>query len=144
MTLLSAGLAAAQQTVAPTPSRLDPRGDNTAEYTSSIPSRPVTAGAPSAEARMIRSQVNYGHGVRLLGIPLSINSRDGHGRFFDEILLNTQGLGTTVRIGGGPHPEEPPYRFDMTWRLNDYVNPGLVSAGQESGKFARHALHHSG
>jgi hypothetical protein len=136
ITLLSAGLAAAQQTVAPTPEPVGPpRGDNTAEYNivNSIETgyRWSSIGGNEDE---YKSQVNYDSGVRLLGSSLSINSRDGHGRFFDEILLNTQGLGNdpyesaVVRI-----QKNRLYRFDMTWRLNDYVNPGLVSAGQSSG-----------
>src|SRR4051812_39697414 len=40
-----------------------------------------------------RSDVNFGNGVRLLGSNLSINSREGHGHYFDELLLTTQGLG---------------------------------------------------
>ena len=40
-----------------------------------------------------RSDVNYGNGVRLLSSYLTINSRDGHGHWFDEIVLTTQGLG---------------------------------------------------
>ena len=135
-TFLWAGLAAAQQPVAPTPEPVGPpRGDNTAEYNvvNSVETgyRWSTIGGNLDE---YRSQVNYGDGVRLLGSSLSMNSRDGYGRFFDEILLNTQGLGNDpyesaiVRI-----QKNRLYRFDMTWRLNDYVNPGLVSAGQESG-----------
>ena len=40
-----------------------------------------------------RSDVNYGNGVRLLGSSLSVDSKDGHGHYFDQILLNTEGLG---------------------------------------------------
>jgi hypothetical protein len=36
---------------------------------------------------------NYGNGLRLLGSSLSVNSKEGHGGYFDELLLNTQGLG---------------------------------------------------
>ena len=136
ITLLSAGLAAAQQPVAPTPEPVGPpRGDNTAEYNivNSFETgyRWSSIGGNEDE---YKSQVNYDSGVRLLGSFLSINSRDGHGRYFDEILLNTQGLGNdpyesvVARI-----QKNSLYRFDMTWRLNDYVNPGLVSGGQSSG-----------
>ncbi len=134
--VLSAGLAVAQQAVAPTPEPVGPvRGDNTAEY-NIVNSFETGYRWDSIGGNLdeYRSQVNYGNGVRLLGSSLSVNSRDGHGRLFDEILLNTQGLGgdpyesAVVRI-----QKNRIYRFDMTWRLNDYVNPGLVSAGQESG-----------
>jgi len=135
LALLSAGLAAAQQPVAPTPDPVGPpRGENTAEYnivnSNELGYRWASIGGNLDE---YHSQVNYGNGVRLLGSSLSVNSRDGHGRFFDEILLNTQGLGNdpyesaVLRI-----QKNQMYRFDMAWRLNDYVNPGLVSAGQES------------
>ena len=79
---------------------------------------------------MYRSVANFGNGVRLLGSRLTVNSRDGHGRFFDEILLNTLGLGNdnyqaaVLRI-----QKNSLYRYDMTWRLNAYYNPGLTIAG---------------
>jgi len=134
LVLLSA--ASAQQTVAPTPDPVGPpRGDNTAEYNVAnsveVGYRWNSVGGNQDE---YNSQVNYGSGVRLLSSSLTVNSRDGHGRFFDEIVLNTQGLGddpyesATLRVQKNRF-----YRFDMNWRLNDYVNPGLVSAGQESG-----------
>ena len=46
---------------------------------------------------MYRSVENYRNGVRLLGSRLSVNSKDGHGHWFDEILLNTLGLGNDPR-----------------------------------------------
>lgn len=73
-----------------------------------------------------RSDVNYGNGIRLLGSTLSVNSKEGHGKFFDEILLNTQGLGndpyqfSSLRIQHNRW-----YRYDMNWRISDFVNPGL-------------------
>jgi hypothetical protein len=130
------GAASAQQTVAPTPEVVGPvRGDNTAEYnivnSFELGYRWNSIGGNQDE---YNSQVNYSSGVRLLGSSLSVNSKDGHGRLFDQIVLTTQGLGNdpyesaTLRI-----EKNRQYRFDMNWRLNDYVNPGLVSAGQESG-----------
>ena len=77
-----------------------------------------------------RSTVNYGDGIRLLSSFFTMNSKDGHGRFFDEIVLTTQGLGNdpyqnaTLRIS-----KNGLYRYDMHWRLNDYFNPGLVTDG---------------
>ena len=77
-----------------------------------------------------RSDVNYRNGLRLLGSSLSIDSKDGHGHYFDQILLNTMGMGNdpyqsaTLRI-----QKNGLYRYDMTWRLNDYYNPGLTVAG---------------
>src|SRR5207245_7832383 len=68
-----------------------------------------------------RSDENFGNGVRLLGGSLSMNSKNGHGGLFDEILLNTQGLGNdpyeyaSLRI-----QKNKLYRYDMLWRLNEY------------------------
>lgn len=81
-----------------------------------------------------RSDINFGNGVRLLGSHFSMNSKDGQGRFFDEIVLTTQGLGNdpyesaTFRI-----QKNGLYRYDMLWRENAYFNPGLTTgnaAGQ--------------
>ena len=76
-----------------------------------------------------RSDVNFGNGIRLLGSTLSINSREGQGRLFDEILLNTQGLGndpyqfTSLRV-----QKNKLYRYDFQWRENAYFNPALTIA----------------
>ncbi len=79
-----------------------------------------------------RSDVNYGNGVRLLSSQLTVNTRKGHGRFFDEIVISTQGL------GGDPYEsasfriqKNRLYRYDLLWRLNDYYNPALPIAGGE-------------
>jgi hypothetical protein len=134
--LVIAGAAGAQQVVAPTPETVGPvRGDNTAEYnvvnSFELGYRWNSIGGNQDE---YNSQVNYSSGVRLLGSSLSINSKDGHGRLFDQIVLTTQGLGNDPYESAILRVEKNGlYRFDMNWRLNDYVNPGLVSAGQESG-----------
>src|SRR5947209_6953052 len=81
---------------------------------------------------MYRSVDNYRNGVRLLGSHLTVNSKDGHGHLFDEIVLTTMGLGndpyqaTMLRI-----QKNGLYRYDMSWRLNDYYNPGLTVAGNQ-------------
>jgi hypothetical protein len=136
--LFFAGALNAQQTAAPTPEQVGPvRGDNVSEYNvvNSFETGyrwDSVGGNPDS----YNSQVNYGNGIRLLSSFFSMNSRDGHGKFFDSIVLTTQGLGNdpyesaTLRV-----EKNHLYMFDMTWRLNDYVNPGLVSAGQESGNF---------
>jgi hypothetical protein len=136
--LLALGAANAQQTVAPTPEPVGPaRGDNVSEYnivnSMEVGYRWNSIGGNSDE---YRSQVNYDSGVRLLGSSFSMNSRDGHGKFFDEIVLTTQGLGNDPYESAILRVEKNGiYRFDMNWPLNDYVNPGLVTAGQESGNF---------
>jgi hypothetical protein len=123
---------AAQQMVAPTPETVGAaRGENHGNYniTNSFEAgyRFSLVGGDLGE---YRSDVNYGNGLRLLGSSLSIDSKDGHGHYFDQILLNTMGLGNdpyesvTLRI-----QKNQVYRYDMTWRLSDYYNPGLTVAG---------------
>ena len=122
----------AQQVLAPTGEAVgSPRGENQGNYniTNSFETgyRWSLVGGDLGE---YRSDVNYRNGLRLLGSSLSIDSKDGHGRYFDQILLNTMGLGNdpyqsaTLRI-----QKNGLYRYDMTWRLNDYYNPGLTVAG---------------
>ncbi len=77
-----------------------------------------------------RSNVNFGDGIRLLGSSLIVNSKDGHGAFFDQITLSTQGLGNDPYESVSMRIEKNRlYRYDMSWRQNDYFNPGLVTAG---------------
>jgi hypothetical protein len=77
-----------------------------------------------------RSDVNYRDGLRLLNSNLTVNSKDGHGKWFDEIVIATQGLGNdpyesaTFRV-----QKNQLYRYDLLWRRNDYFNPGLTIAG---------------
>jgi len=77
-----------------------------------------------------RSTVNFGNGIKLLDNSFTMNSKDGHGRWFDEILLTTRGL------GGDPYEsaafrvqKNRWYRYDLLWRRNDYYNPGLTTGG---------------
>src|SRR5271156_5377741 len=138
LALLIAGACCAQQVVTPTQAPVGPsNGDNVSNYNigNSFETgyRWTSVGGDPEE---YKSQVNYADGVRLLGSSFSMYSRDGHGKYFDELTLSTVGLGgdpyesATLRIA-----KNNLYRFDMSWRLNDYYNPGLVSAGQQSGNF---------
>jgi len=122
----------AQQPVAPTTEQSGPvRGEDRGGYnvTNSVEFgyRWSLVGGDLGE---YRSDVNYRNGLRLLGGSFSINSKDGHGHYFDQILLNVLGLGNdpyqsaTLRI-----QKNGLYRYDMNWRLNDYYNPGLTVAG---------------
>ena len=126
------GALSAQQVVAPTQEPVGPaRGENRGDYniTNSfeLGYRWSLVGGDVGE---YRSDVNYGNGVRLLGSSLSVDSKDGHGHYFDQILLNTEGLGNdpyqfvSLRI-----QKNQLYRYDMIWRLNAYYNPGLTVAG---------------
>jgi hypothetical protein len=73
-----------------------------------------------------RSDVNFGNGVRLLGSTLTVNSKEGHGARFDEIVLTTQGLGNDPYQSANLRVQKNRlYRYDLLWRLNDYYNPAL-------------------
>lgn len=123
---------AAQQVVAPTPDTVgSPRGDGWGDYnvTQSFETgyRFSLVGGDIGE---YRSDVNYGNGLRLLGSSFMINSKDGHGKWFDQITLTTTGLGNDPYQAAVLHVEKNAlYRYDMTWRLSDYFNPGLTVAG---------------
>ena len=129
--LAAAASLTAQQPVAPTTEPIgSARGDNVGNYN-------VTQSFETGyrwrlvggNVGMYRSVDNYRNGIRLLGSSLSVNSRDGHGGYFDEIILNTLGLGNdpyqsaSLRIS-----KNRLYRYDMLWRLNEYYNPGLTVA----------------
>jgi hypothetical protein len=130
--LAAIGGLSAQQVAAPTPETVGAaRGENHGNYniTNSFETgyRWSMVGGDLGE---YRSDVNYRNGLRLLGSSFSMDSKDGHGHYFDQILLNTMGLGNDpyqsaiLRI-----QKNKLYRYDMTWRLNDYYNPGLTVAG---------------
>jgi hypothetical protein len=129
-----AGTLAAQQVVAPTPDTVgSPRGDGWGDYnlTQSFETgyRFHLVGGDMGE---YRSDANYGNGLRLLGSSFAMNSKDGHGRWFDQITLNTSGLGNDPYQSAILHVEKNGlYRYDMSWRLSDYFNPGLTVAGGE-------------
>jgi hypothetical protein len=75
-----------------------------------------------------RATVNYGNGLRLLSSSLSVQSVEGHGSAFDQIQLNTQGLGTDPYQNASLRVEKNRlYRYDLSWRSNAYYNPGLRS-----------------
>ena len=132
LSILGAVITLAQQPVAPTPDRVgSPRGDSWSDYNvvNSFEAgyRFSTVGG---NIDQYRSAVNYGNGIRLLGSFFSMNSKDGHGHLFDEIVITTQGLGNdpyqsaTLRV-----KKNRLYRYDLSWRLNNYVNPGLTTDG---------------
>ena len=131
ITTLLTGVAFTQSTVAPTNESVGPlRGLNYEGYNIR---QNFETGFRNYEVDgnlgKYRSDVNYRRGLRLLSSGLTINSREGKGRLFDEILLNTQGLGNDpyqsaiLRI-----QKNKLYRYDLTWRTNDYYNPALTIA----------------
>ena len=91
-----------------------------------------------------RSDVNFGNGIRLLGSNLTVNSKEGHGKYFDELLLNTQGLGNDpYQFASFRVQKNRLYRYDLLWRENDYYNPALtISNGQHLIDTARQLQDH--
>jgi hypothetical protein len=130
--IAACGALSAQQVVAPTTEQVgSARGENVGNYniTNSFETgyRWTVVGGDTGQ---YESVVNFRNGVRLLESSFSMNSRDGHGHYFDEILLNTLGLGNDPYQSARLRIEKNQlYRYDMTWRLNDYTNPGLTVAG---------------
>jgi hypothetical protein len=133
--LLISAVALAQPPIAPTTgdSVGDPRGDNRGEYnimnSFELGYRYATTGG---DFDMYRATVNYTDGIRLLSSSLSVQSRDGHGRWFDSLVLTTQGLGNDPYESAVLRIEKNGiYQYDLTWRLNDYYNPALTIANGE-------------
>jgi hypothetical protein len=145
--ILTAQALLAQPVVAPTPDQAgSPRGANTGDY-NVMDSFETGYRFAVVDGSMgtYRSDVNYGNGLRLLSGNLSVNSRDGHGRWFDQIVLNAIGLGNdpyqsvTLRV-----EKNKLYRYDLLWRLDDYFNPGLpVAAGLHLMDTSRHMQDHN-
>ena len=134
LTLLTAALGLAQPPVAPTNEPTQPnRGDDVSNYnvlqSFDLGYRWSTVGG---DQDMYRSTVNYTNGVRLFSSSLSVQSRDGHGGLFDQILLNTLGLGNDPYQSAVLRVEKNRlYRYDFTWRSDVYFNPALpISYGQ--------------
>jgi hypothetical protein len=84
-------------------------------------------------SQQYRSSVNYGNGIRLLAGSLAVNSVNGRGPLFDQIVLTTQGLGNDPYESAQLRVERNAlYRYDLGWRQNDYFNPGLLTGGGNS------------
>ena len=123
---------AAQPVVAPTPQRSgDAKGEDLAGY-NIVNSFETGYRFRTVEGNLgkFRSDVNFGNGIRLLGSHLTIHSKKpGTGKYFDEIVLSTQGLGndpyqfSSLRVS-----KAKLYRYDSTWRWMDYFNPALTIA----------------
>lgn len=92
-----------------------------------------------------RSDVNFGNGMRLLGSNLTMNSKDGHGAYFDELLLNTQGLGNDpYQFASFRVQKNRIYKYDLLWRENAFFNPALtVASGQHFMDTSRRLQDHS-
>ncbi|HZQ52966.1 MAG TPA: hypothetical protein VFB14_12255 [Bryobacteraceae bacterium] len=121
-----------QQPVAPTPEAVgSPRGENWSDYNfvNSFETGYRFLSVSGNEGKY-RSDENFGSGVRLLSSFFSMDSKDGHGRFLDQMIVSTSGLGgdpyssVSVRV-----EKNRLYNYNLLWRENDYVNPGLVTDG---------------
>ncbi len=140
--LLAPAFLLAQDTVAPSvdekvgPLRGENRGDYNIVQSWEFGYRFASLGGNSDK---YRSDVNYHDGIRLLNSNLTVNSKDGHGRWFDEITFATQGLGNdpyesaTFRV-----QKNQLYRYDLLWRRNDYFNPGLTVANGQHRETTTH------
>ena len=112
-------LQVARQVVAPTPDKVGPPlGENIGDYniTQSY-ELGYRFNSVSGDDGQYRSTVNYGNGIRLLGSSLTVNSKDGHGNWFDEILLNTLGLGNDPYQSATLRAQKNGlYQYNMTCR----------------------------
>jgi hypothetical protein len=131
---MAAGLLPAQQVLAPTPEQVgSTRGQDVGDYniTNSFEFGYRFATVFGNDG-LFRSDINFGNGLRVLGSSLTVDSKDGHGRYFDELLLTTMGLGNDpyesvmLRIR-----KNRLYRYDMMWRENQFYDPGVVISGGE-------------
>jgi hypothetical protein len=76
-----------------------------------------------------RSDVNYGDGYGLLSGHFRMNSKSGQGFWFDELLIDAQGLngGDANRFTSLRIQKNRLYRYDAVFRQTEYFNPGLTS-----------------
>src|SRR5205085_6800325 len=93
MILAALGALQAQQVVAPTTESVgSPRGEDKSGYnitnSAEIGYRWSLVGGNYGE---YQSAVNYRNGLRLLSGAFSMDSKDGHGRYFDQVQFNTMG-----------------------------------------------------
>src|SRR5438105_2013960 len=146
LTLILAASVWAQPPVAPTNEPTGPpRGENVSNYNIR---ESFEAGYRFREtdgnSDMYRSTVNYGSGIRLLASSLSVQSREGHGKYFDQILLTTQGLGNDPYESAALRIEKNRwYRYELTWRSLAYFNPGLsVANGTANGEHLLDTVRH--
>lgn len=124
--------AAGQPVVSPTPQAAgSPRGDNLGDYNITN-SWEVGYRFHSIDgnAGKYRSDINFGNGIRLLGGSLGVYSRDGKGRWLDELVLELRGIGNDpYQFSSLRAQKNNAYRYDLVWRSNEYYNPALTISG---------------
>jgi hypothetical protein len=131
------GLLCAQPPVAPTTNEPvgNPRGDEVSGYnilnSFELGYRWASVGG---DLGMYKSVANYANGIRLLSSSLSVQSKDGHGKFFDHLQLTTSGLGNDpYEFASLSIDKNKWYRYDLVWRQSEYFNPALtISNGQHA------------
>ncbi len=130
--LLTTSFLQGQPLVGPTPQQAGPaRGESVGDYnlTNSFETgyRFYTV---DGNGGMYRSNVNLRNGLRLLSGSFTANSKAGHGKYFDELVLNVQGLGTDPYQSSILRLQKNKiYRYDFIWRSSDYYNPALTISG---------------
>lgn len=131
------GVLRAQPPVAPTANEPvgNPRGDEVSGYnilnSFELGYRWASIGG---DLGMYKSVANYTDGIRLLSSSLSVQSKDGHGKFFDHLQLTTSGLGNDpYEFASLSIDKNKLYRYDLVWRQSEYFNPALtISNGQHA------------
>jgi hypothetical protein len=121
-----------QTPVAPTPETVGPvRGDFWHDYNivNSIEAGDRVVSI-SGNAAKYRSDENYGNGIRLFNALFSMDSKDGHGFLFDKLVFTTSGVGDPYTSANLRVERNRLYEYNFFWRKNEYVNPGLTTAGQ--------------
>lgn len=74
-----------------------------------------------------RSDVNFGNGVRLFGGTLGMHSRNGRGRWFDELTADLRGLaGDPYSFASVRAKKNQVYSYEMVYRGSEYFNPAQV------------------
>src|SRR5688572_6287679 len=129
---ITAAMALSQPTIAPTESQVGPRRGEDVDGYNVVNSFELGYRWHDVSGNLgkYRSDVNFGNGIRLLGSSLSVHSKEGHGKYFDELLLNTQGLGNDpYQFSSFRVQKNRFYRYDLLWRENAYYNPSLLLGG---------------
>ena len=90
---------------------------------------------------LFRSVENYGNGIRLFGANFDMRAKDGHGHLFDAATLTTSGLGNDpYGFANLTVDKKDRYRYDMTWRRNDYYNQSLLNGAGAGFKNTRRVM----
>src|SRR4051794_19936842 len=92
------------------------------------------------DAGLFHSVENYGNGLRLFGGNFTAISHDGRGRLFDSLTLNVSGLNDPYGMAHMRVEKNELFRFDLTWRRNDYANPSMLNGESDTLKTTRRTV----